>query len=298
MVAAAVRAAGLTKSYGVRQALDGVDVAVQGGLVAVLGPNGAGKTTLLRCLATIVSPDGGTLTIDGLDPAHERERIEIRRRLGYLPQHVGLVEGSTAYDAIEYLAVLKELTDDRRRRAEVFEVLERVGLRDRATDRVDRLSGGMQRRLGLAQALLGTPSLLVLDEPGAGFDPEERLRLRDLLTERRRSTTIIVATHMTDEAALCDQVVVLLAGAIRFTGTPEQLTALARGRAWVQPGLPPPGVRASWRQADGRHRCLGVPPAGAELVAPTLEDGYLLVDRPRVDDGPLPHGGPDAPPIA
>ncbi len=277
MVAALVRACGLVKAYGPRSALDGVDLEAQGGLLAVLGPNGAGKTTLLRCLATIVAADAGALTVDGLDPASERERIEIRRRLGYLPQRVGLADGALAYDVVEYLAVLKGLDDDRRRRSEVFDVLELVGLRHRARDRVDSLSGGMQRRLGLAQALLGAPTLLVLDEPGAGLDPDERLRLRDLLTDRRVSTTIVVSTHMTDEAAICDRVVVLRDGAVRFSGTPASLMRLAEGHAWVQHEPPPPGVRASWRQADGRHRCLGSPPVGAELVASTLEDGYLLV---------------------
>lgn len=277
MTAAAIRAAGITTSLGARRVLDDVDLSVTGGLVAVLGPNGAGKTTLLRCLATVLAPDHGTLTIDGLDPNRERERIEIRRRLGYLPQHVGLAEGSRAFDAIDYLAVLKGLTNDRHRRVEVFEALELVGLRDHAHERVERLSGGMRRRIGLAQALLGDPTLLVLDEPAAGFDPDERQRLRRILTERRGDATIVVSTHLTDEATIADRVVVVIAGAVRFTGTPAELTGVAAGRAWVQRDLPPPTARATWRRDDGSHRCLGWPPPGAELVPPTLEDGYLLV---------------------
>ncbi len=277
MTAAFVRADGLTKAYRGRPVLDGVDLLAQGGLISVLGPNGAGKTTLLRCLATVVAADAGAVTVDGLDPVREVERIEIRRRLGYLPQEVGLIEGSTAFDTVDYLAVLKGERDDRRRRRAVFDVLERVGLRDRASERVERLSGGMRRRLGLAQALLGSPSLLVLDEPGAGLDPDERLRLREILTERRRTTTVFVSTHLTDEAAISDTVLVLDGGGIKFAGTPDRLASIARGRSWVQHALPPPDVRASWRLADGRHRCLGSPPPGAELVEPTIEDGYLLV---------------------
>jgi ABC-2 type transport system ATP-binding protein len=277
MTAAHVRVDALGTRLGGRDALVDVHLLAQGGLITLLGANGAGKTTLLRCLATVLRPDAGSVAIDGLDPRRESERIEVRRRLGYLPQHDGLVAGSTAFDTVDYVAVLKGQRDDRVRRRMVFDVLERVGLRDRAADRVERLSGGMRRRIGLAQALLGAPTLMLLDEPGAGLDPDERCRLREILTERRRTTTLVVSTHLTDEAAISDTVVVLDAGTVRFAGSPARLAEVAAGRTWVQPDLPPPDVRASWRLADGRHRCLGTPPPGATLVDPTIEDGYLLV---------------------
>ena len=226
----------------------------------MLGPNGAGKSTLLRCVATVLQPDAGTISIDGLDPRRERERIEARARLGYAPQDAGFDTRVRAFDCLDLMAVLKGIDDDRRRRRIVFEVLDRVGLGERSGDRVGDLSGGMRRRLVLAQALIGSPSLLVLDEPGGGLDPDERLRLREILGERRRTSTVLIATHLTDEAAICDSVIVLGESTIKFSGTPAQLAARADGQVWVQDGFPPPDVRASWQQADGRHRCLGRPP--------------------------------------
>ena len=201
MTAAQVLAHGVAKRFGARAALEGVDLRVQGGVIAVLGANGSGKTTLLRCLATVMLADSGSVLIDGLDPRREADRIEIRRRLGYLPQDAGLHRSARVFDVVDYLAVLKGHDDDRRRRRQVFSVLERVGLGDRAADAVSELSGGMRRRLGLAQALLGDPQLLVLDEPAAGLDPDERFRLREIIAERRHRTTIVVSTHLTDEAA-------------------------------------------------------------------------------------------------
>lgn len=271
-----VLAFGLTKRFGSLQALDGVDVSLHGGLLTLLGPNGSGKTTLLRCLATIVTPDGGSLLIDGLDPRHEPDRIEIRRRLGYLPQDPGLAPTANVFDVVDYVAVLKRLTDERRRRAAVFETLDRVGLADRGAEQVRGLSGGMRQRVALAQALLGEPSLLLLDEPAAGLDPDERFRLREIVSERRRSCTILQSTHLTDEAAVSDAVLVMSTGRLVFAGPPSRLAERAVGRTWIQP-TEPRGVRAYWRQANGWYRCLGDPPADAPLVEPTLEDGYLLL---------------------
>jgi ABC-2 type transport system ATP-binding protein len=226
-----------------------------------------------------MEPDAGTIVIDGLDPRRERERIEARRRIGYAPQEAGFDDRLRVFDAIDYIGVLKGLDDTRGRRRSVFEALDRVGLAERLGERVGDLSGGMRRRLVLAQALLGSPTLLILDEPGAGSDPDERLRLREVLAERRRTTTVLLATHLTDEATVADTVFVLGAGRVLFAGSPAQLAAHAAGRVWLQVGFPPPGVRASWQQADGRHRCLGSPPPGAELAEPTLEEGYLVVQQ-------------------
>ena len=277
---AQILARGVGLDLGGRRVLDAVDLFAAGGLVCVLGANGSGKTSLLRCLGTVLLPDDGELTIDGLDPRHHSDRVEIRRRLGYLPQEPGLAPRARVVDVVEYLAVCKGWRDDRRRRHAVARALDEVGLGDRIGERIRDLSGGMRRRVALAQTLLGSPSLLVLDEPSVALDLDERARLRSIVAERRHTTTIVMATHLVDEAALADRVVVLAAGTVRYDGTPAGLVAAAGGRVWVQAGPPPPGTRASVRLPDGTHRCVGTPPPGAALVAPTLEDGWLVVTDP------------------
>jgi len=175
-----------------------------------------------------------------------------------------------------------ELEPERARRIEVMELLERVGVADRIHDTVSALSGGMKRRVGLAQALLGAPSLLLLDEPAAGLDPEERARLRSILADRRGQATIIQSTHLTDEASYSDRVLVMASGRLIFDGAPDRLAGVAKGRVWVQregPTPQDPHIRHHWQQADGNHRCLGDPPPGASIAPATIEDGYLLVQQ-------------------
>jgi ABC-2 type transport system ATP-binding protein len=204
--------------------------------------------------------------------------VEIRRRLGYLPQELGYHRHFTVAAFLDYVAILKEITDRRRRAEEVARVLAAVGLERRARTRIRALSGGMRQRLGIAQALLGQPDLLVLDEPTAGLDPEQRLRFRELLSDLPGDPVIVLSTHQADDiAAICPKVLVLLQGQVHFAGTPAELAATAAGRVWAADER---NTRAhlSWRGGDNRWRHVGDdPPAGAELVAPTVEDGYLLV---------------------
>jgi ABC-2 type transport system ATP-binding protein len=277
---AVVRAEGLSRRYGATRALDGVDVALERGITGLLGPNGAGKTTLLSILATVDEPDAGRVSAFGLDPGHAAERVEIRRRLGYLPQELGYHRHFTVAAFLDYVAILKEITDRRRRAEEVARVLAAVGLEDRARSRIRALSGGMRQRLGIAQALLGEPGLLILDEPTAGLDPEQRLRFRELLSGLPGDPVTLLSTHQADDiAAICPHVVVLLKGQVHFAGTPAELAATAAGRVWAA-GERDDRAHLSWRGGDNRWRHIGDhPPTGAELVSPTVEDGYLMLSH-------------------
>jgi ABC-2 type transport system ATP-binding protein len=266
----------LSKSFGRTRAVDGVSLRTGPGVIGLLGPNGAGKTTLLRMAATVLAPDSGELRLLGLDPTRPEERLQIRRRLGYLPQHPGLYPGFTPYDMVDYVAVLKEHTDRGQRRDEVRRVLESVELQDVMHRKIRTLSGGMRQRVALACAMVGDPDLLVLDEPANGLDPDQRLRLRSLLSQSR---TVLMSTHNISEvSALCHRVFVVFSGRIRFAGTPAELAGLAAGRVWEDDRQDPDAIR-SWLTAAGSYRHLGDPPAGAATVDPTLDDGYLLLAR-------------------
>jgi ABC-2 type transport system ATP-binding protein len=278
-----VRIRALSKSFGFTRALNRLDLELGTGITGLLGPNGAGKTTLLRCLATTLAPDHGEIQALGLDPARVEERTKLRRRLGYLPQDPGFYRHFTTFALVDYVAILKELTDRRARQAEVRRVLAEVGLTDRATTKVRKLSGGMRQRLALAQALLADPQLLVLDEPTVGLDPEQRMRFWALLSRLGETRTVLLSTHQTEDlAAMCERVVVMLAGTVRFDGTPAALAATAAGQVWLA-DQPPAEARLCWRTATGRYRVLGEPPPGAELAKPGVEDGYLLLTGDRAE---------------
>ena len=230
-------------------------------------------------LATVLAPSSGSLRVLGRDPEQSGERIEIRRRLGYLPQSPGLYPGFTAFDLVDYVAVLKEMSDAAERRREVRRVLEAVDLGDAAHRKIrNALRRHAPSRVALASALLGSPPVLLLDEPAAGLDPEQRLHLRTVLSAAGQAGTVLLSTHHTGEVtALCQRVVVMTAGRIRFVGTPRELAAVADGRVWLGDGAVAPGAARSWLTPEGLTRSVGAPPDGVDLVEPTLDDGYLLL---------------------
>jgi len=272
-----VQVIGIEKRFLRTQALAGVTFDAGAGITGLLGPNGAGKTTLLRMMATVLAPDSGSLRLLGWDPAKADERLAIRRRLGYMPQEPGFHRNFTTFEFVDYVAILKEMTDRRPRHDEVRRVLELVGLEKVMARKIKALSGGMRRRVALAQSLLGDPDLLVLDEPTAGLDPEQRLRFRELISERANERTVILSTHQTEDVtALSPRVIVLHDGHALFDGTPRDLAELARGKVWVADEREP-GAYLSWRTGEGKYRNVGLAPDGAELIDPTIEDGYLLL---------------------
>ena len=272
-----VRVRDLGIIFGRTRALDEVTLDLVPGVTGLLGPNGAGKTTLLRVLATVSAPDSGSVQALGLDPGRSDQRLDLRGRLGYMPQEPGFHARFTAFEFVDYVAILKELHQRRARHQEVRRVLELVGLGAVRGKQIKALSGGMRRRVALAQALLGDPDLLVLDEPTAGLDPEQRLRFRELVSRLGEGRTVLLSTHQTEDVvALAQQVLVLHLGRLRFAGTPLELAGLARGHVWHSQERDP-GALAAWRTGTGQHRNIGDPPAGAELLEPTLEDGYLLL---------------------
>src|SRR3984885_11671920 len=224
-----VEITGLTRRFGRNYAVAGVSLATGRGVFGLLGPNGAGKTTLLRMMATVIPPSSGTLRLLGRDPGSYGPRREIRRRLGYLPQNLGYYPGFTVVEFVEYFALLKEMPAARIPAA-VAAAVERVDLGGKAKAKLRTLSGGMLRRVGIAQAIVNQPDLLLLDEPTAGLDPEQRVAFRALLRDLGQRSTVIVSTHLVEDVgAACGEVALMDAGKIVFRGAPDELTARGEG---------------------------------------------------------------------
>jgi ABC-2 type transport system ATP-binding protein len=225
-----VEISGLTRRFGSVTAVAGVDLRTGPGVFGLLGPNGAGKTSLLRMMATAVPPSSGRLRLLGRDPGRYGPCREIRRRLGYLPQNPGFYPGFTVTEFVEYFALLKEVPPARIRAA-VAIAIDRVELGDRRKARLRTLSGGMLRRAGIAQAIVNEPELLLLDEPTAGLDPQQRVTFRALLRDLGQRATVVVSTHLVEDvAAACADVALMDRGRIVFQGTPDALAARAGGQ--------------------------------------------------------------------
>jgi ABC-type multidrug transport system ATPase subunit len=277
-----------TYSSGV-QALKGISLQIQPGMFGLLGPNGAGKTTLMKILATLLEPDSGTAELDGLDLI--AAKAETRKKLGYLPQDFGLYPTLTAAQMLDYFAKLKGVTDKKERRSLVDALLERVNLSAERNRRLGGFSGGMRQRVGIAQALIGNPELLIVDEPTAGLDPEERARLHNLLAESTgENTVVLLSTHIvSDVSNLCSNFAVIRRGEIVTATSPETALAGLEGRIWEATlpreqvdGLKASGQIISTQMAGGRTRVRmlsknGKPAEPFVAVTATLEDHYFIV---------------------
>jgi ABC-type multidrug transport system ATPase subunit len=281
----------LNKVYhGQVHALRDVDLLIEPGMFGLLGPNGAGKTTLMRILAGILRATSGTLRVGEHDCATERGRREVKRLLGYLPQELGVYPDLSAREFLDYIAILKGLADARQRHARVDELLDMVGLASVASRKLRTFSGGMKRRVGIAQALLSDPHLLIVDEPTAGLDPEERIHFRNLLADLGGNRIVLLSTHIVEDIAqTCQRVGVLKGGQVIFRGTISDLVGAAQGKVWtvMTSGPKPDGdftVISTMRLHSGaQYRVVGdvAPEGDVQPAEPGLEDGYVWLMRER-----------------
>ena len=222
----------LTHTYpnGVK-ALNGVNLTINKGMFGLLGPNGAGKSSLMRTIATLQQPTSGTIYFGDIDVLKKPD--ELRRVLGYLPQDFGVYPRGTASELLEHIAVLKGITQRKERKQLVESLLVQTNLYDMRNKKVATFSGGMRQRFGIAQALIGAPQLIIVDEPTAGLDPEERNRFHNLLSEIGEQTVVILSTHIVDDIAnLCPSMAVLAGGKVVSQGTPTELLAKLNGQVW------------------------------------------------------------------
>ena len=266
-------------------ALRGVSLTIGRGLYGLLGPNGAGKSTLMRVLATLQTPDTGEIRFDGA--RIDADLTAYRSRLGYLPQDFGVYPGISALDLLEHLAVLKGLTDRATRRAQVDALLAQVNLWEDRRRAVSGFSGGMRQRFGIAQALLGDPRLVIVDEPTAGLDPAERGRFYNLLGEIGEQVVVLLSTHIVEDVRqLCTRMAIVADGHVVAEGVPDDLVSALDGRVWRRTtdrheaeaiGAPHTVLSTQMHAGKTRLRILSAvaPDHEWEPVAPELEDVYF-----------------------
>ena len=282
----------LTKTYpGGVTAVHPLNLTLEDGIIGLLGPNGAGKTTLMRMLATLLEPSSGTALVDGHDIRYEKPAV--RSLLGYLPQEFGLYPSLTVDECLDYMGLLAGIRSgkERRRRREL--VLERVNLTEFRKRKVGALSGGMKRRLGIAQTILHEPRLLIFDEPTAGLDPEERIRVRNLLAELGGDRIILLSTHIVaDIASAARQIAVMRRGQVIFFGTPVEMIERVRGKTWQvmtdDAGLAQLQAKAWVTEVQREATRILVRLVGEPLEFPglegrpaTLEDAYVWIMGPE-----------------
>ncbi|WP_035986610.1 ABC transporter ATP-binding protein [Leptolyngbya sp. KIOST-1] len=279
---------GLTKTYANGyQALKGVNLDIPMGMFGLLGPNGAGKSSLMRTIATLQEASEGTIQWGDIDVL--QEKVKVRQVLGYLPQSFGVYPGVSAEKLLDHFAALKGITNGKERKELVKHLLEQVNLHEARDRAVSGFSGGMRQRFGIAQALVGDPRLVIVDEPTAGLDPAERVRFLNLLSEISERAAIILSTHIVEDVSeLCPQMAVLIAGEIRATGQPADLMDQLAGKVWriqikrdqlpsYEENYQVLSTRFFMGDIIARIYSKADPGAGFEVVEPDLEDVYFCV---------------------
>lgn len=275
----------LSKNYGKKSALKNVSVTIHSGMYGLLGRNGAGKTSLMRILATLSVPSSGEISMNGIPI---KETTKIREIVGYLPQDFSFYRNMSVYGAMDYLGLLSNIPD-KVRKERISALLEQVNLKENVRTKVKALSGGMKRRLGIAQALLHNPQILIVDEPTAGLDPEERIRFRNLLSEFAEDRIVILSTHISsDVESSCENIGVLDNGRMIWSGSTEELVKQAEGKVYLISAAKKKDKLIKEKYtvlniiASGsgtQYRVLSdTPPEEKHMLQdPTLEDGYMYL---------------------
>ncbi len=257
-----------TKTFKKKRALDCFSLEFEPGVYGLLGPNGAGKTTLMRCICDLYNLDEGS--------------IEKPERIGYLPQKFGMFKQLKVYDMMEYFSILKNI-DKTKRDAEIRSCVEAVNLSDRLFDRVKSLSGGMVRRIGIAQAILGNPDIIIFDEPTAGLDPEERMRFKNIIRQISGDNIIIISTHIvSDVEAVCDHIILMDKGKLIFSGTGTDISNIGKNKVYLVEADKQNDLQNEYYikdrvETDNRSylRILSNQQQPGKIITPTLEDGYI-----------------------
>jgi ABC-type multidrug transport system ATPase subunit len=269
-----LKIAGLSKTYanGVR-ALDNVSLTIPQGMYGLLGPNGAGKSTLMRTIATLQEPDSGSMRLGELDVLKQKD--ELRKQLGYLPQEFGVYPRISAQDMLDHLAILKGIGGSGQRKELVAAMLKRCNLYEARKKSLSSFSGGMRQRFGIAQALIGNPQLLIVDEPTAGLDPSERNRFYNLLAEIGEQVIVILSTHIVEDVMdLCTRMAILHQGRVLYEGQPDAALAELRGRVWQRSIAKVDLSAYEQRYRVISSRLVGGRPSLHVLSATAPEDGF------------------------
>lgn len=278
----------LKKSYGNKDVLEGINLNIEEGMFGLLGPNGAGKTTLMRILTTLIPKTEGNIKIGNLDIDNQKE---IRKIIGYLPQDFSIYPTMSVYEALDYLALLSGMKNRKFRKERIEYLLEKVNLQNYMNTKVKALSGGMKRRLGIAQAILHSPKIIIVDEPTAGLDPEERIRFRNLLRDFSEGRIVILSTHIVEDVEFtCENLAILNEGKLLYKGKVRELLENAEGYVWtsninrdeldgVRNKYPIISTVSEGNLIKLRLISENKPFENAEAVKPSIEDAYMKLMR-------------------